>query len=204
MESASGTTFMPFLPDGGVPGPMRSGADGETRKLRGATASTLFAMRRSRVFVAVVVLAGLAILVQRAARVGRAAVSEGGDVTTAIHRGNAAYLDALKRGDASAYAEIFTPDAISMPARGTMLRGRDAIQASIAEAFRRIAFRDGTLDTTDTRVDGETAYESGRYSFDITQDGSPATLSGRYLVVWRKSGAGWRIALDASQPNAPA
>ena len=90
-----------------------------------------------------------------------------------------------------------------MPARGTMVRGRDAIQTSIGEAFKHIIFLDGVIRTTETHVDGSTAYEIGRYSFDISSGGVATTLAGRYVVVWRKIGNEWKIAVDASQPNAP-
>jgi uncharacterized protein (TIGR02246 family) len=124
------------------------------------------------------------------------------DVRPAIDAGNAAYLDALLRGDAAAYAQLFTADAISMPANGAMVRGRDAIQASIAQAFGHVAFLDGALDTSELQVDGKTACESGRYWFDVMSEGKSMTLTGRYMVVWKKSGRGWKIAVDASQPHA--
>jgi len=159
------------------------------------------ASRVSRAFVAVVVVAGVALLVVRAAQAAGDGTPE---VQAAIDRGNEAYLDALKRRDAAGYAALFADDAVSMPARGTMVRGRDAIRASIAEAFKHISFLDGVIRTTETHVDGSTAYEIGRYSFDISSDGVASTLAGRYVVVWRKIGDDWKIAVDASQPNAPA
>jgi uncharacterized protein (TIGR02246 family) len=157
----------------------------------------------SRAFVAVVVLAGVALLLGRASRRRAENLESVADVQASIDRANQAYLDALKRGDAAAYAALFTPDAVSMPARGTIMRGREAIGASIAEAFKNVTFRDGRLQSTETRVDGKAAYEAGRYSFDVMSGGECATLNGRYFVVWRKVRDGWKIAVDASQPNAP-
>ena len=161
------------------------------------------ATRVSRAFVAVVVVAGVALLVQRAAAAHGAGPEGLPEVQAAIDRANEAYLDALERSDARGYAALFAADAVSMPARGTMVRGRDAIQASIAEAFKHIAFLDGMIRTTETHVDGSTAYEIGRYSFDVSSGGVASTLAGRYVVVWRKIGGEWKIAVDASQPNAP-
>ncbi len=161
------------------------------------------ATRVSRAVVAVVVVAGVALLVQRVAAANGTGSDGLPEVQAAIDRANEAYLDALKHSDAHGYAALFAVDAVSMPARGTMVRGRDAIQASIAEAFKHISFLDGMIRTTETHVDGTTAYEIGRYSFDVSSGGVATTLAGRYVVVWRKVGDEWKIAVDASQPNAP-
>jgi uncharacterized protein (TIGR02246 family) len=155
--------------------------------------------RISRVFAAITILTIVAFVVRRTIALLQSESTA--DVQAAIDRGNRAYLEALERGDSVAYSSLFTDDAISMPARGASIRGRDAIEASVAGAFKHVAFRSGRIRTAETRVEGNTAYELGGYTFEITADGAEQRLAGRYLVVWQKVRNTWKIAVEASQPS---
>lgn len=175
----------------------------EDRVGRGPTgrgAGLKLAKRAGGALAIAALFAGIALLWRRVLR-ARGRTETPADVQAAIDLANRAYLEALENGDAAAYGAIFTDDAISMPARGKIVRGRRAIEASIEGALRHIAFRAGDIRTIETHVDGKTAYELGRYSFDVTADGSAQTLAGRYLVVWRKVRDDWKIAVDASDPT---
>jgi uncharacterized protein (TIGR02246 family) len=153
----------------------------------------------SRGFAVVAAIAGILFVAKRVVALLRSESTA--DVQAAIDRSNQAYIEALEHGDANAYGALFTKDAISMPARGASIRGRDAIEASIEGAFKHVAFRSGSIQTAETRVEGNTAYELGGYSFEITADGTDQRLAGRYLVVWQKVGNAWKIAVEASEPT---
>jgi uncharacterized protein (TIGR02246 family) len=155
--------------------------------------------RISRIVAGMAIVAFVAFVVRRAVTLLRSESTA--DVQAAIDRANRAYLDALERGDSAAYSSLFTDDALSMPARGAAIRGRDAIEASVAGAFKHVAFRSGRIRTAETRVEGKTAYELGGYTFEITANGTDQKLAGRYLVVWEKVGSTWKIAVEASQPS---
>ena len=124
-------------------------------------------------------------------------------VQRAIDEQNRAYVGALLRADAAAYAAIFTDDAVSLPAHGAIVRGRDAIRRAIAATFGRLAFTSGRVRTAETRVAGGVAYEFGTYAFDGEADRTPVRLRGRYATVWKRVDGRWLIALDVSQPDAP-
>jgi uncharacterized protein (TIGR02246 family) len=160
--------------------------------------------RASWVFALAFVFTSVALLFRRFGQIARARTPASlADVQTAIDAGNHAYLAALEAGDARGYASVFTQDAVSMPARGRLVRGRATIEASIADAFKSMRFTNGSLTSSQTHLDGDTAYEIGDYAFDVATDGASQHLTGRYLVVWRREGAAWKIAVDSSQPNAP-
>jgi uncharacterized protein (TIGR02246 family) len=140
-----------------------------------------------------------------------AAVSANGnadpkEVRAAINRANAECVAALEAGDAHAYAQHFADDSISLPGRGPMVRGRVAIEEAMEEAFGKVRFSDAEWETLETRYNGKTAYETGAYKFVVRPAGrgTAQTLTGRYLVVWKKIGDQWKIAVDAAQPGAPA
>ena len=126
------------------------------------------------------------------------------DVESAIEIGNHAYVDALERADAHAYANLFAEDAVSMPAHGPVIRGRPAIESSIARALKAMIVSHGEIRTRETHLQGDVAYEIGTYLLDVTIGGSPQRLQGRYLAVWRKIDDAWKISADVSQPDAPA
>ena len=133
---------------------------------------------------------------------GRSRSDEVIAVQTAIESANRAYLGALQAGDAQAFSQLFVDDAISLPPFGPMIRGRTAIEASMAAAFARVHFSEGTMHTTETRIMGDTTVELGTYHLTLQVDGLPTILSGRYLTVWRRDGKTWKIAVDSSQPDA--
>ncbi len=148
------------------------------------------------------VFTGVALLLRRFEQAARARTPVTvADVQAAVDAGNRRYIAALEAGDASSYAAVFTHDAVSMPARGQLIRGRAAIAASIADALATTTFSKGHLETSQLHLDGDTAYELGRYAFDVSCNGAAQHLTGRYLVVWRRSGADWKIAVDSSQPD---
>jgi len=128
------------------------------------------------------------------------------EIADAIAAANRECREALERGDAQAYAAHFAEDAISLPGRGPIVRGREAIERAMAEAFRTTRLSGAFWETIDTRTNGSTAYETGTYAFFIApgdERSRPQTLKGRYFVVWKRVGSGWKIAFDASQPGAP-
>ena len=127
------------------------------------------------------------------------------DVATTIERRNRECVGALERGDAKAYVRDFTEETISMPGHGPIVRGRKAIESAIQEAFRRVRFLKAEMLSAETRVNGLTAYETGTYRFVVapSDNGREQTLTGRYLIVWKRIAEEWKIVVDAAQPGAP-
>lgn len=160
--------------------------------------------RVSWVFALAFVFMSVALVVRCFGKIARARTpASRAEVQAAIEAGNCTYLAALEAGDARAYASVFTQNAVSMPARGKLVRGRTTIEASIADAFKTMRFTNGSLTSSQTSVEGDTAYEIGDYAFDVATDHALQHLTGRYLVVWRREGLSWKIAVDSSQPDVP-
>ena len=127
------------------------------------------------------------------------------EVQAAIDRNTDLYLDALCHADADAYADLFLPDAMSLPSHGTILRGRAAIRENIAETFETLRYVDGEMHTIETMLSDDGAYEIGRYEFETEKKGrrKPEVVRGRYVVVWQPFGDDWKIMIDAGQAGAP-
>jgi uncharacterized protein (TIGR02246 family) len=127
------------------------------------------------------------------------------EVQEAIDLGNDRYVDSLCNADAEGYANLFLPDGMSLPSQGSILRGRDAIRDNIAATFRKLRYVDGDMQTIETLLADDTAYEIGRYEFETERNGrrKVEVIRGRYIVVWQRQDGEWKIAIDAGQAGAP-
>jgi len=127
------------------------------------------------------------------------------DAELAIERANRACAAALESGDAHAYALQYAEDGVSLPGHAPAVRGRAAIEEKMLETLREHEFTGAEWRTLETRVNGKTAFETGAYKFHVRPYGAKhgQEQSGRYFIVWKRAGDGWKIVVDAAQPGAP-
>jgi uncharacterized protein (TIGR02246 family) len=127
------------------------------------------------------------------------------EVQAAIDLGNGRYVDALCHADADGYANLFLPDGLSLPSHGPILHGREVIRDNIAATFQTMRYVGGDMQTIETLLADDAAYEIGRYEFQTERRGrhKPEVMRGRYLVVWQPYGDEWKIAVDVDQAGAP-
>lgn len=114
----------------------------------------------------------------------------------AIDAGNAVWVEAWAKGDATMIPDTFTADGTELVAGGKVFKGRKQILALMIDTMRK---RGGkaklTVTTTDVWRDLNTAYETGTAVYEFTVDGRPQTLERRYFTIWKresKRGA-WKI-----------
>jgi ketosteroid isomerase-like protein len=111
---------------------------------------------------------------------------------------------AYTAGDAAGLAGLFTEDAMLMPPGAMAVVGRQPIQVRYAEQFASVrssfALKPGVI-----RVSGDIAWLRGEYQrIDTTIPGSPpATITGKYLMTFRREGSDWKITTDAWNANEP-
>ena len=105
-----------------------------------------------------------------------------------------ARLEALqKAGDAAGMGEMYTQDAILLPAGGSKTEGREAIAAFWAEKLGP-GVADIQLVTEElVPLGDELAYEIGGYKA-TPQDAAP--VSGHYLVLWKRVDGAWKLHVD--------
>jgi len=59
-----------------------------------------------------------------------------------------------------------------------------------------------TLVTDNVWLDGDAAYETGRYRYDYKQKGVPGVDKGRYVTLWKHQRDGtWKLAMDMGLPD---
>ncbi len=108
----------------------------------------------------------------------------------AIRAGNQAWVQALLAGDWAAAAAVHTEDAVRMPPNATVIRGRAAIEARLAERIDTVtAF---TVTSVETEGRDGLAYDRVSYSITLRRVGmtEPITNSGKGLVVFQKQADG--------------
>lgn len=102
-----------------------------------------------------------------------------------------AFVQAVRAGDGSRVAALFTEDGVEMPPNEPIRMGRDAISA--AQLPTVMAF---TLTGEETEGVGDWAYDRGVYQITVTMEGmtEPISDTGKYLVLLRKQSDGsWLI-----------
>lgn len=94
----------------------------------------------------------------------------------------------LLAGQASeAVSEVFTRDALRLPAGEETVRGQPAIIEALTGSARLIEAR---FMINDLEVEGSLAFANGTYR--VRAEGGEE-LTGKFLEVWKKSDNGWRI-----------
>lgn len=142
-------------------------------------------MRRSsrRALVALLALAAL-----------RAVAAPGDEA--AIRGSREASNAAIARHDATGATAPLLPDVLVVSSGGTLLRGREAMDAAFRQVFADPGFITYVREPERVEVAGDTAAESGSWR------GTWKTRSagGRFLARWRRTSDGWRIQSELFVP----
>lgn len=122
--------------------------------------------------------------------------SEMTKVRRAIDAGNAVWVAAWAKGDATILPDTFTADGTELVAGGKVFKGRKQILALMRDTMQK---RGGkaklTVTTTDVWLDGNTAYETGTAVYEFTVGGQQQTLERRYFTIWKRQSkrGSWKI-----------
>lgn len=123
---------------------------------------------------------------------------------SAIEETNAQFTAALGRGDIASVAALYTDDAIVMAPNAEMMRGRQAIKALFDGLIQQMGVPQLTLSTIQVDDLGDTACEIGAYTMKAQPPGAdPISDNGNYVVIWKREGGNWRLAVDIWNTNLP-
>lgn len=113
-----------------------------------------------------------------------------------IEAASRAFSEAYVRGDVDSMLALYTPDAVIFPTNSEMITGRDAIRGYWTQgAGQTVTHHRAT--PTEIRIDGDHAYDYGVYEISGRVHGtSYGPTHGKYVIVWRRTLAGWRMHLD--------
>ncbi len=121
----------------------------------------------------------------------------------AIDKGNAQWVEAWDKADAAMIASLFANDGVLLGRNGKFFKGPQQIlerQKTVMEGAGKGV--KCTVMTVDLWLDGDTAYETGTYSYKYQEKGKPVDEEGRYVTIWRKQNDGsWKIITDMGVPK---
>jgi len=123
------------------------------------------------------------------------------DIQPDIMACNKHFMDAFGRGDAAGLANLYTVGGQLLPPNSEVVAGRDAIGTFWKGAIAS-GLTEATLDTVEVESLGETAVEVGRYT--LRAKGGHVADVGKYVVVWKKEGGGWKLHRDIWNTSRPA
>jgi uncharacterized protein (TIGR02246 family) len=107
---------------------------------------------------------------------------------------NAQWTAFFEKGDFAGVASLYTEDATAFPPGSPMVKGRAAIGAMWKGMAEQVT--DPKVTTLDVKPLGPSAArEIGVFSLK-TKGPTPQEVTGKYLVVWEKVGADWKLAAD--------
>ena len=137
---------------------------------------------------------------QTATRMAR----ESAEAATAIRGLNDRFGHLFSTGQWDSLAAMYTADAVVMVPNGPPMVGRDAIRAGFAGMGAQMQSYTLTLRADTVIANGPLAVEQGRYTDAGTTTAGVATAdTGKYLVQWWKTDAGWQLARDIFNSNRP-
>ncbi len=115
------------------------------------------------------------------------------DARSAIEAANQKFESSAGRGDGPGVAALYTARGQLLPAQSDFVSGTEAIGE-----FWQAVFDSGiegvSLVTVELESHGNTAYEVGK--FELVGANGKVADHGKYVVVWKKEGASWRLHRD--------
>jgi uncharacterized protein (TIGR02246 family) len=140
---------------------------------------------------------------QKPSPVAEAASERLAEAKRAIDKGNAQWIEAWEKGNPEMVAAIFTDDALMLSQGGKVFKGRQQILQRQKEAMESVT-RPITVSVVTVKIwlDGDTAYETGKYKYEYAEKDKPIKEEGRYVTMWKRQSDGlWKLSMDMAVPE---
>lgn len=128
------------------------------------------------------------------------------DDEKAIAEFNRQYLGAINAGDSATLGKLTTEGHIMIASGRPPLVGKTANIAAMAQAFKSVNIDEHWM-PEETVIDGDLAYQRGRFTVSSTPKagGATRTTSGNFMRIYRRQTDGnWRMVRDMFNSDVPA
>ena len=117
----------------------------------------------------------------------------------------ARWLQLIEAKDAATIAQLYADDGVVMPPNQPLVAGREPIvqfwQAMTAIPEMTLTFQPERIEFSRA---GDVALDRGTYRFTGKPGGQAVDETGKYLVIWKKVDADWKVAADMFSSDKPA
>ncbi len=128
------------------------------------------------------------------------AAAAAGEPRTHIDETLVKFVAAYNAGDAATVASLYTEDAVLLPPGGERVDGRAAIQAFWQGAIDS-GMKVDDLHAVEVEARGNMAGELGVFTLTVPAENGPTKVSGKYIVIWMRSGQTWQLHRDIWNTN---
>lgn len=125
--------------------------------------------------------------------------NSGKEFTAGIQKGNKEFMDAVAKGDTSAFSNFYTSDARIFPNNTEVVDGNPAIGKFWAATIK-MGINKVSLETILAQKFGNLAIEEGK--FVLYAPGNQVVDQGKYIVTWKLKDGTWKIYRDIWNANA--
>ncbi|HNP23368.1 MAG TPA: DUF4440 domain-containing protein [Panacibacter sp.] len=122
-------------------------------------------------------------------------------VKGAIAASNELYGQSFSSGDSAMFIDRYTSDAMLMAPNMPAMSGTAGIAGFYKAALTQMGVKGISLTTTNVYGEGDYATEEG--SYELFAAGGKAIDKGKFLVVWKKTDAGWKMYRDCFNSDNP-
>ena len=114
-----------------------------------------------------------------------------------IAEANIKFGEAVRSGDATALASLYTEDTRLLDPKVGLIQGREGVEAYWAGAFQ-MGIKEVVLTTMDVMKMDDMVCEFGKADLTIKPEGQDEIKDvGKYLVIWKKAADGtWKMYVD--------
>ena len=119
---------------------------------------------------------------------------------TSIEAENTKFMDAFKKGDSTAVASNYAPDAVLLPPNSEPIK--EAGIVSLWGSFIRMGVKDVKLMIDDVSGNHDQLAETGHY--EIYGAENKMMDKGKYIVVWKQVNGTWKMYRDIWNSSMPA
>lgn len=113
-----------------------------------------------------------------------------------LHRRYAEWMDAIQRRDLEAVVSMYAADGVYMAPGRPRYSGKEAIREAWRTHLARPGFKALYEPDLDVSASLDLAYDKGTYVITLDRDGNANQMRGKYVVVWKKEGGHWVVAVD--------
>jgi ketosteroid isomerase-like protein len=126
-------------------------------------------------------------------------IASAADARSAIEAANRTFMNAFGRGDAVTLAGLYSATAQLLPAHSDFVAGSMAIR-HFWQGVMELGVTRALLETLEIETQGDIACETGRYTL---RAGEEIADVGKYLVLWKRDGAAWKLHRDIWTTSRP-